>query len=557
MSTWNTQRLPTGIFLVIFAALYSIVQIPVYLTVVPPLLDYPNHLARMHILLNIPHSEVLQSFYEIQWAVIPNLAMDLIVPWLGIFMSLEIAGKLFISLTLLLICSGTAALHYALYRRLSLWPLLIFFFLFNQLFLYGFLNYLFGLGLALWVFAAWIFLRRQSVFVQLPLFSAFTCLLFFCHFYALGVYGLAVISYEFARTRNRRELEHSLSLLSEWTPTLAQFAMPIILLVFFSPVASDISDIRFSRIFAKLLRPYYLVTPYHLLTSQIVLLFLTGLLGLSVIKRRLILAPFMAWPLGAFAVVYLIMPFTLFGSHDAYVRVVLAFICLFFASIDIRFKNFNWIAGIGCLLLILFVLQITFITRQWQTANRTYAEFREAFTKMPVGSRLFANTDRVTNILPNPIWHIAGLAVVQRDVFIPTLFAQPRTNAQPIAYNASYAQLATRTWDYWKGETTTSKNWHKLLNLYDYILLDKEEIYPNLPKARLVPVYLNSDFYLYQVDPKTTLTGIHGFARLQSDGELPNSCMPFQRTLEPDKEVRNRISSGATKKIIWLQDSVP
>jgi hypothetical protein len=85
MSTWNTQRLPTGIFLVIFAALYSIVQIPVYLTVVPPLLDYPNHLARMHILLNIPHSEVLQSFYEIQWAVIPNLAMDLIVPWLGIF----------------------------------------------------------------------------------------------------------------------------------------------------------------------------------------------------------------------------------------------------------------------------------------------------------------------------------------------------------------------------------------------------------------------------------------------------------------------------------------
>ena len=501
MSTWNTQHLPTGIFLLIFAALYSITQIPIYLTEVPPLLDYPNHLARMHVLLNLPHSEALQRFYEVQWAVIPNLAMDLIVPWLGAFISLEMAGKIFISLTLLLICSGTAALHYALYRRLSLWPLLIFFFLFNQLFLFGFLNYLFGLGLALWVFAAWIFLRRQSVIVQLPLFSVCTCLLFFCHFYALGVYGLAVISYEFARTRHRRETEHSSSLLAEWTPTLAQFAIPILLLLFFSPVASDVSEIRFGRISPKLLRPYYLVAPYQLPISQVVVLFLIGLFGISIIKGRLILAPFMAWPLGAFAVVYLVMPFTLFGSHDAYIRVVLALICLFFASIDIRLKDFNWVTGISVLLLILFVLQITFITQQWQIANRAYAEFNKAFVKIPVGSRLFANTDRTTRMLPNPIWHIAGLAVVQRDVFIPTLFAHPRTNAQPMAYTASYAQLAKRTWDFWYGQTTTLENWHRLLNLYDYLLLDAEEIYLNLPKARLKPVYLSKYFQLYQVDP--------------------------------------------------------
>jgi hypothetical protein len=149
---------------------------------------------------------------------------------------------------------------------------------------------------------------------------------------------------------------------------------------------------------------------------------------------------------------------------------------------------------------------------------------------MPVGSRLFANTDRITNILPNPIWHIAGLAVVQRDVFIPTLFAQPRTNTQPLAYTASYAQLAARTWDFWNGETTTLENWHKLLNLYDYLLLDEEEIYPNLPKARLLPVYLSKHFHLYQVNPQIiSVTGIHGSARLQ--GKCPDSCMSFQRIL--------------------------
>ena len=46
----------------------------------PPLADYINHLARMHVIATIDADPDLARFYEIDWQVIPNLMMDLVVP---------------------------------------------------------------------------------------------------------------------------------------------------------------------------------------------------------------------------------------------------------------------------------------------------------------------------------------------------------------------------------------------------------------------------------------------------------------------------------------------
>jgi len=49
--------------------------VPLFSTVLPPLFDYPNHLARMHLL-----SEGGNQFYAAHWEPLPNLAQDLVVP---------------------------------------------------------------------------------------------------------------------------------------------------------------------------------------------------------------------------------------------------------------------------------------------------------------------------------------------------------------------------------------------------------------------------------------------------------------------------------------------
>src|SRR5437879_2616189 len=53
---------------------------PLTLADVPPLLDYPNHLARLFVLAYLPVGPVLARFYGPHWAIIPNLALDLTVP---------------------------------------------------------------------------------------------------------------------------------------------------------------------------------------------------------------------------------------------------------------------------------------------------------------------------------------------------------------------------------------------------------------------------------------------------------------------------------------------
>src|SRR5215217_2888981 len=58
----------------------TLIVLPLFHTLVPPLEDYPNHLARIFALSNLPGNLLLEDFYEVEWAPIPNLIMDLVTP---------------------------------------------------------------------------------------------------------------------------------------------------------------------------------------------------------------------------------------------------------------------------------------------------------------------------------------------------------------------------------------------------------------------------------------------------------------------------------------------
>ena len=53
---------------------------PLLITDVPPLLDYPNHLARFVLLAAGADDPTLGPIFTPHWAIIPNLATDLIAP---------------------------------------------------------------------------------------------------------------------------------------------------------------------------------------------------------------------------------------------------------------------------------------------------------------------------------------------------------------------------------------------------------------------------------------------------------------------------------------------
>jgi hypothetical protein len=65
----------------------------------------------MYVIGRIDTDPVLARIYEVVWGVVPNLAMDLIVPPLSHVIPLDVAGRLFITLALLLPVAGVVALH--------------------------------------------------------------------------------------------------------------------------------------------------------------------------------------------------------------------------------------------------------------------------------------------------------------------------------------------------------------------------------------------------------------------------------------------------------------
>src|SRR6476469_8847835 len=206
-STARAEHFTNAQIAALFAVLAAIASIPILLYPWPPLGDYINHLSRMHVIATVRSDPDLARFYQIDWQVIPNLMMDLIVPLLQRVMNVYLAGQTYTIMCFVVILSGTMALNRQLYGRWSVLPLIAFPLLYNSVFLVGTMNYLFGIGLSLWALAAWAALRERAMTLRLAVSMLFVLALFFCHLFSVVVVALGMIAFELHRLLELRRRE--------------------------------------------------------------------------------------------------------------------------------------------------------------------------------------------------------------------------------------------------------------------------------------------------------------------------------------------------------------
>ncbi len=173
--------------------------IPLFLTEMPPLLDYPNHLARMEILHRLPGDADLAKIYGTNWQIVPNIGIDLAMPALMHVLPLMAAGKVFVALALILPLAGVIALHRAVFQTVSYWPLAAGLVAYNRLFFSGFLNFLIGVGLAMLAAALWVAWRNRPAWQRVGSAAVAAIVIFFCHLIAVAFYGLLLLAVELAR----------------------------------------------------------------------------------------------------------------------------------------------------------------------------------------------------------------------------------------------------------------------------------------------------------------------------------------------------------------------
>ena len=429
-----TARPSSGRFAFAFALLFALSCVPLLLTELPPLLDYPNHLARMYLLPHLPDA-ALARYYIVAWAPIPDLGMDAVVPFLAQAMPLEWAGKLFIALTFLLLAGGTAAIHRALFGRWSLWSLLAFLLLYTRLLLWGFMSYLFGCGLALTAFAAWIALRRRHWLIRLALGAVFALAIYFAHLLAFGIYAVMIAAYELGQVRlQRRRPGAALRDLviggAPFLPALALMAQNSSTgrIIYANPLRK--LDLLFS-VFDNYSRPFDVVC-FVLIALAI---------ALAYWRRWVRLAPAIVAPMLGLVAVYLAMPTQLFTAAGVDRRIpMMMFLVLIggstwqarFARLEPRFMT-------GAALL--FALRLAVIAVVWSQAGRLYAQLIPGLDALPRGSCVAVAFGKDSiQVARAPLTHFTALAVMRRDALVPTIFHYPLQ--QPIMLQPDADRLA-------------------------------------------------------------------------------------------------------------------
>jgi hypothetical protein len=488
-------------FAVVFGLALLLASLPLFRTVLPPILDYPNHLARMHILAAEGGTAALNQFYRVCWAMLPNLAMDLIVPPLSALMPLEFAGKLFLVLIFAVMTGGAAGLHRVLHGRWSYWPLTAFLLLYNRILLWGFLNYLFGLGVALGGLALWLAMERSSARRRIMVSSAVALAVYFSHISAFGIYALLVAGTEIAPAWTLMHRGAFRCLVRRLSFAGAQFLAPaaLMLLGWQHSATGAIAfnywrkpDLLFS-VFDNYDRPFDVAC----------FVVFIGLLLVLAFRRQLGLAPIMRWPLALVIAAYLLMPSQLMSGSGADHRLPIAIFLILVAATAPRPGN---PAAIYAGMALLFLDRLALVEHVWAESDDLYRHDIEALDILPRGARLaLAWPGSAVQAGKLPELHLPLLAIVRRDAFVPTLFAYP--TQQPVALTPKFAQLAeaagqTPLWTALvEQREKPSAPLLAALKSDDFIIFIDRTPFEVPDSACLVPIRTGGTFQLFEINP--------------------------------------------------------
>jgi hypothetical protein len=263
-------------------ALTVVLAIPFFLVDVPPVLDYPNHLARYFVLAH-PDDAILSHMYAPHWTILPNLGMDVIGAALVRMTDVHVGGRILLALSLFAPVIGAVVYHRVAFGRYSLWSLASGLTAYNGVFFLGFMNFLLSLGLALIGGAAWIALRRQN-WVRIVVGGFAAGLIFFCHIFGVLLFALLIGGDEADRlwqrrnsgTLKARDVAYAVG-------ALAAALSPAIVLYLLSPLGKGGVSAGEWRGFAKL---WTIFAPFMIPSAELTLMTGVVVVSLLILMRR-------------------------------------------------------------------------------------------------------------------------------------------------------------------------------------------------------------------------------------------------------------------------------
>lgn len=498
-------------------ALAIVLAIPFFLVDVPPVLDYPNHLARYFVLAH-PDDPILSQMYAPHWTILPNLGMDVIGAALLRLTDVHVGGRLLLAVSLFAPVIGAVVYNRVVFRRYSYWSLASGLAAYNGAFFLGFMNFLLSIGLALIGGAAWVALgRRERVLGKIAIGAVAAALIFCCHIFGVVLFALLIGGNEADRLWQRR---NSGALLPRdivgTVGALVAVISPAVVLYFLSPLTGE--SVAAGQ-WQGLQKFWMAFAPF--MTPNAGLTLLTGVAVLSLlmlIRRHIRLAPGMPLVFVVLAFAFVAAPSSFKGGTVLDLRFAVMIGLLLFGGLQPRRLPFPAIVAtaIGALI----VVRSVYIGMMWFNHRHDLADVRAAMAMVEPGARVLVARGRpgyLTDVQPPERalpglyrldGHIAALLVIERRAFWPLLFAAP--SQQPLIVKPPFDQIAQPLsepveWsllgqDSVSADTLRSVRYldHWRANFDDVLLIDPVASAP-IPHG-LVPAYLGPYAQLFRID---------------------------------------------------------
>jgi hypothetical protein len=506
----------------LFILLLAITSIPVVLHPWPPISDYINHLARMQVIATINSDPDLARFYEIDWQLIPNLMMDLIVPSLMRVVNIYLAGQIYTILSFVLILSGTVALHRQLFGRWSVLPLIGFPLLYNNVFLVGTMNYVFGIGLALWALTTWIWLRERNLALRLAVSTLFIFGLFFCHLFVVGVYGIGLLAFELHRlwtafARLLRAPPGQLGgaaasrLIFDFLVTGLPF-LPVLPMLMMSPTWG-LRQTYTWELPGKLAGLVYIIEVY----SHGAAFFFTAAVAFAIgwaTRHRAV--SFHAVGVGLLAIgvaVYMALPRVIFETYMADQRLPISLAFMLIACIDLDLRHKIVRRGFAAVLVVMLGIRVGEVEDMWSSLAAGTDSFRQSVQLIDRGAKVlvaYADPDGGDDVHDLGLVHAACFAIIERSALVTTAFTvvgkqimhvRPEYRARVDTADGSPPMINELVRLARNDDAQNGHYWRRWTADYDYLyVLFVDPNIENPDPEHLTTLFTGDRFVLYRVD---------------------------------------------------------
>lgn len=402
-SSERADHLEARANLLIMGALFAASIIPMLITPVLPMIDFYNHMARYFVLSHLDQDPFLAANYAANWSMLPNIGMDILGTAIFTVLPKEIAPKIIAIIVIFSIYSGGIAFNRSVTGKFSVpVAILLIPLLYSFILVWGFTNFLFGLGLALWG-AAWWLHNRDRPWLAIPVACGIAILIFFAHGVAFALYGLLLGGLEIGLfvASTDRSVSKALKTIASLS---VQAVTPALLFGFTSTAgAADgftnadeslqrltstggLSD-RLMELAVYRLQTIVRVAQGPNLAFDVTTFLLTASLLILLIWRRQISAPRIVWPaLGLGALLIVVVPPALFGVGYVADRMPLFLALIFISSLQIRRPRAVIDKFAMASLVTLVLVRLTFVGLDWAQYRDRFAEFDAVARAIPKGS---------------------------------------------------------------------------------------------------------------------------------------------------------------------------